>query len=171
MVKLGTQVVDEVRRRVQQQSLRRRGRKSDPLYGIQSILQAGAENLTDKQLDRLATAIEKNEAHQEVYIAWRCAQDLRAAYRTADLVQGRQRAEKVLAGFHTCPIPEVARPGRTLRRWRNAFLAYLSTQRSSNGGTEAINGIIELHRRLARDYRNRDNYQLRMLLAARGLIP
>jgi transposase len=132
---------------------------------------AGAENLTDKQLDRLTTAIEKDEAHQEVYIAWRCAQDLRAAYRTADLAQGKQRAEKVLAAFHTCPIPEVARLGRTLRRWHNAFLAYFTTQRSSNGGTEAINGIIELHRRLARGYRNRDNYRLRMLLAAGGLIP
>lgn len=171
VVKLGTQVVDEVRRRVQQQTVERRGRKSDPLYGIQTILRAGAENLTDKQLDRLTTAIEKDEAHQEVYIAWRCAQDLRAAYRTADLAQGKQRAEKILAAFHTCPIPEVARLGRTLRRWRNAFLAYFTTQRSSNGGTEAINGIIELHRRLARGYRNRDNYRLRMLLAAGGLIP
>lgn len=171
VVKLGTQVVDEVRRRVQQQSLGRRGRKGDPLYGIQSILRAGAENLTDKQLDRLAAAIEKDEAHHGVYLAWRCAQDLRAAYRTADLAQGKQQAEKVLETFHTCPIPEVARLGRTLRRWRSAFLAYFTTHRSSNGGTEAINGIIELHRRLARGYRNRDNYRLRMLLAAGGLIP
>lgn len=30
-VKLGAQVVDEVRRRVQQQTLRRRGHKDDPL--------------------------------------------------------------------------------------------------------------------------------------------
>ncbi|MBN9199983.1 MAG: transposase, partial [Microbacterium chocolatum] len=40
-----------------------------------------------------------------------------------------------------------------------------------NGGTEAMNGIIELHRRLARGYRNRHNYRLRMLLAAGGLTP
>lgn len=32
-----------------------------------------------------------------------------------------------------------------------------------------MNGIIELHRRLARGYRNRDNYPLRMLLAGGGL--
>lgn len=43
--------------------------------------------------------------------------------------------------------------------------------RANNGGTEAINGIIELHRRLARGYRNRENYRLRMLLAAGGLTP
>nr|WP_306234006.1 ISL3 family transposase [Agrococcus sp. REN33] len=171
VVKLGTQVVDEVRRRVQQDTLGHRGRKGDPLYGIQTLLRASAENLTDRQLGRLAAAIEADPAHEAVYVAWRCAQDLRAAYRQADLAEGRRRAERILESFHTCPIPEVARLGRTLRRWRDAFLAYFTTNRSSNGGTEAINGIIELHRRLARGYRNRNNYRLRMLLAAGGLIP
>ena len=169
VVKLGTAAVDEVRRRVQQDTLGHRGRKGDPLYGIQRLLRAGAENLTDKQLDRLAAAIEADPAHEAVYVAWRCAQDLRAAYRAKNLTEGRTRAEKILATFHTCPIPEVARLGRTLRKWRGAFLAYFTTGRANNGGTEAVNGIIELHRRLARGYRNRDNYRLRMLLAAGGL--
>ena len=170
-MKLGTQAVDEVRRRVQQDTTGHRGRKGDPLYGIQRLLRAGAENLTDKQLNRLAAAIEANDAHQKVYIAWRCAQDLRAAYRTRDTTHGRALAEQILTTFHTCPIPEIARLGRTLRRWREAFLAYFTTGRANNGGTEAINGIIELARRLARGYRNRDNYRLRMLLAAGGLTP
>lgn len=171
VIKLGTQVVDEVRRRVQQDTTGHRGRKGDPLLGIQRLLRAGAENLTDRQLERLATAIEADQAHEEVYVAWRCAQDLRAAYRAKDTARGRDRAEKILESFHTCPIPEVARLGRTLRRWRQAFLAYFTTDRANNGGTEAINGIIELHRRLARGYRNFDNYRLRMLLAAGGLTP
>ena len=171
VVKLGTQVVDEVRRRVQQATTGHRGRKGDPLFGIQTILRAGAENLTDKQLDRLEAAITAHVAHEEVYVAWRCAQDLRAAYRAKDTADGRARAEKILGSFHTCPIGEVARLGRTLRRWRQAFLAYFSTGRANNGGTEAVNGIIELHRRIARGYRNRDNYRLRMLLAAGGLTP
>lgn len=132
-------------------------------------MRAGAENLTQKQLDRLAAAVESDEAHQEVYVAWRCAQDLRKAYRLKDLAEGKRQAETILETFHTCPIPEIARLGRTLRRWHAAFLAYFTTGRSNNGGTEAINGIIELHRRLARGYRNFDNYRLRMLLAAGGL--
>ncbi|WP_244667063.1 ISL3 family transposase [Myceligenerans indicum] len=169
VVKLGTQVVDEVRRRVQQDTTGHRGRKGDPLFGIQTILRAGAEKLTEKQQARLARAINADEAHEEVFVAWQCAQQLRAVYRTTDLAEGRRLAEKILASFHTCPIPEVARLGRTLRKWRAAFLAYFTTSRSSNGGTEAMNGIIELHRRLARGYRNRDNYRLRMLLAGGGL--
>jgi transposase len=63
-------------------------------------------------------------------------------------------------------VPEIA---RTLKKWREAFLAYFDTGRSSNGGTEAINGLIELHRRVARGFRNRDNYRLRMLLIGGGL--
>lgn len=171
VVKLGTAAVDEVRRRVQQDTLGHRGRKGDPLYGIQTILRAGAENLTDKQRIRLTAAIEADPAHDEVFVAWQCAQQLRSAYHAKDLTEGRRIAERVVDTFHTCPIPEIARLGRTLRRWRSAFLAYFTTSRANNGGTEAINGIIELHRRLARGYRNRENYRLRMLLTAGGLTP
>ncbi|HIW30847.1 MAG TPA: transposase, partial [Candidatus Luteococcus avicola] len=33
----------------------------------------------------------------------------------------------------------------------------------------SINGLIELHRRIARGFRNRENYRLRMLLIGGGL--
>ncbi len=48
-------------------------------------------------------------------------------------------------------------------------MAYFDTDGASNGPTEAINGIIELGRRIARGYRNPTNYQLRMFLIAGGL--
>ena len=57
VVKLGTQVVDEVRRRVQQDTTGHRGRKGDPLFGIQTILRAGAERLSPTQQRRLDAAI------------------------------------------------------------------------------------------------------------------
>jgi transposase len=41
VVRLGTQVVDEVRRRVQQDTLGRRGHKHDPLYKIRGLLRHG----------------------------------------------------------------------------------------------------------------------------------
>lgn len=41
-----------------------------------------------------------------------------------------------------------------------------SGRRANVGGTEAINGIIELHRRIVRGFRNPTNYRLRMVLAA-----
>jgi transposase len=169
VVKLGTAAVEEVRRRVQQATLGHRGRKGDPLYRIRMILRCGAEKLTDRQRARLQRAIAADERHDEVYVAWQCAQQLRDAYRTENLAQGRRIAEKVLDSFPSCPIPEIKRLGRTLKQWRQAFLAYFDTTRASNGGTEAINGLIELHRRIARGFRNRNNYRLRMLLIGGGL--
>jgi transposase len=169
VVKLGTDAVDEVRRRVQQQIHGHRGRKGDPLYGIRMILRCGRERLTDKQKARLDRAIAADERHVEVHVAWQAAQQLRAAYHADNLTEGRRIAEKILASFPTCPIPEIARLGRTLRQWRAAFLAYFTTGRANNGGTEAINGLIELHRRIARGFTNRENYRLRMLLIGGGL--
>jgi len=85
-----------------------------------------------------------------------------------DFAEGRRTAERVLAS-PTCSIPEIPQLGRTLKQWRAAFLAYFTTSRSSNGGTEAVNGLIALHRRIARGFTNRDNYRLRVLLIGGGL--
>jgi len=169
VVKFGTAAVDEVRRRVQQQIHGHRGRRGDPLYGIRMILRCGAEKLTDRQRARLDKAVAADERHDEVHVAWQCAQQLRSAYRCQNLAEGRRITEKILASFPTCPIPEIKRLGKTLKQWRQAFLAYFDTSRASNGGTEAINGLIELHRRIARGFHNRDNYRLRMLLIGGGL--
>jgi len=51
-------------------------------------------------------------------------------------------------------------PGRPLRRFT-----------LSNGGTEAINLIIEKTRRLAHGFRTFTHYRLRILLAASGNRP
>ena len=83
--------------------------------------------------------------------------------------QGRRLAAHLIERLPRCPIPEIARLGRTLRKWKDAFLAYFDTGGASNGPTEAINGIIELGRCTARGYRNPTNYQLGMLLIAGGL--
>jgi transposase len=45
VVKLGSAMVDGVRRRIQQDTLGHRDRKGDPLYGIRRTLQIGAEHL------------------------------------------------------------------------------------------------------------------------------
>jgi transposase len=73
-----------------------------------------------------------------VTVAWRCYQQLRSAYHAKNLTEGRAIAVKIVDTFHTCPIPEIARLGRTLRAWRTQFLAYFTTSRANNGGTEAI---------------------------------
>ena len=167
VVKLATQAVDDVRRRVQQDTTGHRGRRGDPLYRSRNILRAGREHLTDRQLARLHALFTARAEHVEV--AWRCAQQVRSAYHQDIHAAGRAVAENILTTFAGCPIPEVARLGRTLRQWRSEFLGYFDTGGANNGGTEAINGLIELHRRIARGFLNRENYRLRMLLIGGGL--
>jgi transposase len=160
VVRLGTQVVDEVRRRVQQDTLGQRGHKHDPLYQIRGLLRHGVEHLTERQQAKISTCLEAGDPTGEV-------DQLRSIYHALP-AKGRQIAIKVLDSFHTCPIPEVARLGRTLRAWKAQILAYFDTHGVSNGGTEAINLIIEKVRRLAHGFKDFDHYRLRILLAADG---
>jgi transposase len=116
VVRLGTQVVDEVRRRVQQDTLGRRGHKHDPLYKIRGLLRHGAEHLTDKQQAKINHCLDAGDPDDEVNVAWQCYQQLRSIYH-ATPATGREIAQKVLDSFHTCPIPEVARLGPDLAQF------------------------------------------------------
>jgi transposase len=165
VVRLGTQVVDEVRRRVQQEQIGHRGHKDDPLYQIRGILRHGVEHLSQRQQAKLTRCLEAGDPDAEVDVAWQCYQQLRSIYH-ATAAEGRRIAEKLIASLPTCPIPEIARLGRTLKAWRQQVLAYFDTGGVSNGGTEAINLIIEKVRRLAHGFRDFDHYRLRILLAA-----
>ena len=42
----------------------------------------------------------------EVQVAWSCAQLVRSAYHQDSHTAGRAIAEKILASFTSCPIPE-----------------------------------------------------------------
>ena len=169
IVKLAGAAVDDVRRRVQQETLGHRGRKGEPLYGIRHVLRAGRERLTPRQQIRLDSAFAAHPDHVAVEVAYQCAQDLRDVFHQPTPARGRRLAQQLIAALPSCPIPEIARLGKTLRRWEAAFLAYFDTDGASNGGTEAFNGIIELGRRIARGFRNVEHYRLRMLLIAGGL--
>jgi transposase len=168
VVKLGTQVVDDVRRRVQQHTMGHRGHRDDPLYKIRGLLRHGAEHLTARQVTRLDAGLAAGDPNWEVTTAWTCYQHLRAIYHAPNPATGRRLAQRVIDTLHTCPIPEVARLGRTLRAWRQQVLAYFDTGGVTNGGTEAINLLIEKTRRLAHGFRTFKNYRLRILLAASG---
>lgn len=111
VVKLASSMVDEVRRRVQQDTLGHRGRTGDPLFRVRRTLQVGAEHLTEKQIARPNAKLEASHPHLEVRTAWHCYQRVGAIYH-AKTEKGRDLVEKVLAGFPSCPIlrDRTARP-------------------------------------------------------------
>jgi len=171
VVKLRTAVVDEVRRRVQQDTLGRRGHMQDPLFKIRGLLCHGVEHLTARQVVRLEAGLEAGDPDWAARVAWSCYQQLRAIYHARTPAQRARLAEQYIATFPTCPIPEVARLGWTVRAWRAQVLAYFDTDGVSNRGTEAINLIIEKTRRLAHGFPTFTHYRRRILLAASGNRP
>lgn len=142
------------------------------MYAARKTLLTGTDILTDTSQARL-DALFACPDHADVHTTWRIYQDLLAAYRDRDPRRGKNTLRQLITTItrpglpHTCI--ELARMGRTLKRRARDILAYFDHPHTSNGPTEAINGIIELGRRTARGYRNPTNYQLRMLLIAGGL--
>ena len=172
IVKLAGDALDEVRRRVQQDTLGHRGRKGDPLYQIRNLLRASRHRLTPRQKERLREAFVADEAHISVEVAYLLTQQVREVFHQDTPAHGRRLAAHLIQRLPTCPIPEIARlganhyaSGRTretarvvvdhngepLRKWKDAFLAYFDTGGASNGPTEAING----HYRAGQTHRQR----------------
>jgi len=171
IVKLAGDSLDEVRRRVQQDTTGHRGRTGAPFYQIRLLLRASRHKLTPRQQERLRAAFTADEAHISAEVAYHCTQQVRDVFHQATPSQ----SPKLTPGHtpHRAPTnvshPRNRRLGRTLRKWKDAFLAYFDTAGANNAPHEAINGIIELGRRIARGYRNPTNYQHQMLLITAGL--
>lgn len=164
VVKLGLTCVDEVRRRVQQETLGHRGFAGDPLFRTRRLLRRRADRLTPRQRTKLIAALDAGDPHGEVCAAWLVAQQLMAAYADPDLIAGRAAAEKAITTAKTCPVPEINRLGRTLTAWRAEYLARFDQPKVSNGPTECLNLKIKNTKRAARGYRSFANYRLRLLL-------
>lgn len=163
LIKLANGCIDEVRRRVQRETLGHRGRKHDPLYGIRRLLTRGYERLNDRQEARLAEGLRTGDLYDEVGGALACKEQLRAMYTAST----RSTARAELATFYTYArttgTPEVLRLSRTVRRWEREILAFFTTGHT-NAKSEARNLITEKLRRNAHGFRNFENYRLRLLL-------
>ncbi|WP_291452562.1 transposase [Actinomyces sp. ICM47] len=122
----------EVRRRVQQDTLGHRGRTGDPLYQIRNLLRACRDRLTKRQQKRLRAAFTADEAHISVEVAYHCAQQVRDVFHQDTPAQGQLLAAHLIQRLPACPIPEIARLGRALRKWKDALNAYFDTAGASN---------------------------------------
>ena len=57
---------------------------------------------------------------------------VREVFHQATPTQGRHLAARLIRPLPACPIPEIARLGRTLRKWKDAHVAYFDTAGASN---------------------------------------
>ena len=162
-VKLANTMVDDVRRRTQQETLGHRGHKDDPLYSTRRLMTRGWERLSDRQRVKLLDALRSGDPDGEVGVAILAKELLRDMYAARSL----QAARWKLVAFYQCAaeaeVSELTRLAKTIASWETEFLNYHVTS-ISNGPTEAQNLIAEKLRRIGHGMRNFENYRLWLLL-------
>jgi len=150
VTRLGFAAVDDVRRRVQQETLGHRGRRDDPLYRIRRVLRRAAENLTPTAWERLLAGLDAGDSDEQIGRTWIAAQDLRLIYqRATDRDTAQRRLHRWLVHCADSNVPELHRLAKTIDAWREEFLAYFTTGGVSNGPTEGMNLLIKKIKRVS----------------------
>jgi transposase len=162
-VRLANMAIDDVRRRVQQDTLGHRGRKGDPLYGIRRLLLRANERLSDHARFRLEAGLAAGDPRDEVLDAWLAKEALRFMYAADTIVEAARRFDAFVKEARSSSVPELHRLAKTMSKWRREILAHHRSG-ASNGPTEAVNLLIKKVLRVAHGFRNLDNYRLRLLL-------
>ncbi|WP_009882198.1 ISL3 family transposase, partial [Brevibacterium aurantiacum] len=173
VVKLAGDSLDEVRRRVQQETTGHRGKKGDPLYQARRTLHTGCQLLTERQQQRIV-ALFADENHADVEVTWSVFQDIITAYRNPDRTAGKKSLQSIIDSISSgvpAGLVELRRLGRTLKKRAMDVLAYFDRPGTSNGPTEALNGRLEHLRGSALGFRNLTHYIARSLLETGGFRP
>ena len=168
VVGVGNRCVDQVRRRVQNETLGHRGRKADPLYRIRKLLLAGHERLDQNGHDRMLLGLRVGDPHDELLGAWLAKENVRDIYLTDDPAEAALLIDKTIAGCLADEVPEIRSLGKTLASWRTEILAHHDTG-ASNGPTEGLNLCVKKVKRSGHGFRSFENYRLRVLLHAGGI--
>lgn len=168
VVRVANRCLDQVRRRVQNETLAHRGRKHDPLYRIRKLLLAGTERLDQRGRERMLLGLRAGDPHDEVLGAWLAKESVRDVYLAQTWAQARTLLDKTIAGCLGDDVAEIVSLGKTLASWRAEILAHHTTG-ASNGPTEGLNLCIKKVKRCAHGMRSFDHYRLRVLLHTGGV--
>ena len=166
LVKLANQRVDEVRRRVQNDTMGHRGRKNDPLYRCRRLLTKADERLDEKGRTKLLGLLAAGDPKGEVRMAWHAKETIRGIYAIDDPDDAVEFVARLGHDLQddSCP-PEVRQLGRTIVRWHQQISAW-HRARVSNGPTEGANNLIKRVKRVAFGFRRFAHYRIRALLYA-----
>ena len=153
---------------MQNETLKHRGRKNDPLYRIRKLLLSGGERLDKRGDDRMLLGLRVGDPNDEVLAAWLAKESVRDVYLVDNKADATLLLDKTIAGCAIDKVPEVRALGRTLKSWREEILAHHDTG-ASNGPTEGLNLCVKKVKRCGHGFRSFDNYRLRVLLHAGGV--
>lgn len=166
VVRIANHRLDEVRRRVQNETVGHRGRKHDPLYRARRLLTRAHEKLSDDANAKLVGLLDAGDPRHEVRDAWHAKELVRSIYDLTDPEIATEFVSELVEDLtDKCRPPEVRALGRTLRRWHDQIVAWHQA-RFTNAASEAMNNLIKRIKRVAFGFRNFQNYRIRALLDA-----
>jgi len=168
VVRVANRCVDQVRRRVQNETLGHRGRKPDPLYRIRKLLLAGSERLDERGADRMLLGLRVGDPDDELLGAWLAKESVRDVYLADTPADAALLLDKAIVGCAGDEVAEIRSLGNTLKSWRAEILAHHDTG-ASNGPTEGLNLCVKKVKRCGHGFRSFNNYRLRVLLHAGGI--
>ena len=152
VVRLANDALDEVRRRVQQQTLGHRGHKEDPLYRARKLLVSASEKITDSGRVRLRGLLDAGDPYGEVRDAWHAKETLRGIYDIDDHKTGAATVEQLACDLQDPGMPdEINRLGRTIWTWRHQISNWHAAK-VTNAAAEAANNLIKRVKRAAFGY-------------------
>ena len=164
LVKLANTKLDECRRRVQNETLGHRGRKSDPLYRCRRLLTKAKERLGDAGHEKLTGLLRAGDPHGDVATLWEAKEAVRELYAHADAALALEWVTQLGGDLQDTDYPIEARSlGRTLIRWKHQIAAWHEAH-VTNGPTEAVNNLIKRVKRAAFGFTSFRNYRIRSLL-------
>ncbi len=166
VVKLANSKIDEVRRRVQSDTLGHRGRRYDPLYRARRLLTKAHERISADGEERLLGLLQAGDPKGEVRMAWHAKEVVRSIYEIDDVDTARQFVTELSRDLRddSCP-PEVRTLGRTIARWLDEIVAWHEA-RVTNGPTEGANNLIKRIKRVSFGFKNFSSYRISVLLYA-----
>jgi transposase len=166
VAKLANTKLDECRRRVQNETLGHRGRKSDPLYRCRRLLTRARERLDAKGTEKLTGLLRAGDPKGDVATMYEAKEAVRELYAHADPELALEWVTQLGHDLQDPDYPIEARSlGRTLIRWRHQIAAWHEAH-VTNGPTEAINNLIKRVKRAAFGFVSFRNYRIRSLLYA-----
>ena len=162
-IKLANTAIDDVRRRVQQDTLGHRGRKGDPLYRARRVLLSASERLSEERFEWMQSLITAGDPDGEVGAAWVAKELLRSVYAATSIAHAKRRLIVFYQHVAEVAVPELTRLARTIERWQEEVLAYHTMGHTSNGRVENLHMLTEKIRRNSHGFTNITNYRRRIL--------
>ena len=129
--------------------------------------------LLTKQQHRLAKVF-ADQRHVAFEVTWSLYQSVIEAYQADQPTEGKKIMTRLITSIHSgvpAGLEELRSLGQTMKQRRDDILAFFDHPGTSNGPTEAVNGLLEHLRGTAKGFRNIVNYIARCLLNAGELRP